>query len=176
MLLHKVSVGVRQAKLAREGCNKEQSLKYVYKDYLASGTPTSSAATLIIFPAQFSAWANQIRWRWTLVSQLVQCQTSNSPQQGRKWDSSPLHHYQVPCKSVALSQLSYLTRSAWSCFQVYVWHSKCQSVLAEKGEESLCQWTWQASMLSTTLQFTRILTDGHDQNENLPGSTKDRCF
>lgn len=55
MLLHKVSVGVRQAKLAREGCNKEQSLKYVYKDYLASGTPTSSAATLIIFAAQFSA-------------------------------------------------------------------------------------------------------------------------
>lgn len=120
MLLHEVSVGVRQAKLAREGCNQEQSLKYVYKDYLAAGTPTSSAATLIIFPAQFSAWANQIRWRWTLVSKLVQCQTSNSPQQGRKWNSSPLHHYQVPCKSMALSQLSYLTRSAWSCFQVYV--------------------------------------------------------
>lgn len=99
VLLLKVTVGVRPGRVDREGCKQEQSLKHIYKDHLAVASPP----VVQRLPITFSAWANPARWRWTRGSKLVQCQTSSSPQQCKNWDSSPLHHYRDPCKSMALS-------------------------------------------------------------------------
>lgn len=139
-LLPEVSVGVRQAKLDGEGCNQEQSLT---KTLWLLAPPPGVQPLSIVLLAQFSAWANQPRWRRTPDGTKPRFPTAKG--------SEVLHLCTITWflvkSQLPLSRAGHVSRSMFQ-------HSLCWR--REEGKVCASEQTWRVAALTATLHSKEL--------------------